>query len=346
MSAIACTDSLALNHTVDRKINEAQHTGVVSALYRGHDIARDVPNVERPRAFGQSAQALCIVGVFQDMPLCHRLTVGQEIRPRCGMRRQPFGVSADRARHPWAHGKPTFRQCNRLIKKTGPFRPAPFFMGGFHQHRRARRANGPPTDHRIKKPHGFAVFRLKEPRRGRKWRCFATIQGGGCATLCIIPNQERAPAQTGALRLNQAQHGLHRHHGVRRRSALSQHTGACINGQRVRGRNHPVLGLRRSSSSLLRLRLRRRVRGRHLPSPGGFWGHCVGCLLSQSDTRQKQEKEQRSDHDRGSFCMRPRQGKDEAQVNENRQQHPKLGPAVRAWTAPPDRADGGHHRRS
>ncbi len=239
------------------------------ALDRGDDLCRDGARVEGIRAaLLHGLQRRGVVRIAQRGADCQRRSVlVVEISPGRRLRVQPAGILGDEVMKPGRHRKAGFRQVDGRVQQFGPVELAVFGVHGLQQARHARRADRAAADDRLEEAERLALRRQEQVGRGRSRRRFAAVEGGDRAGRRVVPDEERAAAQPGRLRLDQAEHGLHGDQRVGGVAAGAQHVQAGLGGDRIGGDDHMSPG----RDGLLRG-----------DSGWGFGRHGIGCLLRQS----------------------------------------------------------------
>jgi hypothetical protein len=110
-------------------------------------------------------------------------------------------------------------------------------MRELEQAKHARRSHRTAAGDRVAQRHRAAVG-LEEPvgpRGGR--RRFPPVVAAQQLLLLVPVQQEGAAADAGGLRLDEAQHHLHRDRRVHRTAAAREHRTACLDRQRMRCRD-------------------------------------------------------------------------------------------------------------
>ena len=284
MRAVTDADGRAFAHLVERQIDLAEHAGVAGCLlHHACDVGGDGAGIEGrcplPR---QAPQRVGVGGVGQRRALGQRGAAGQEIGGGGGEARQPLCIPLHQTGEAGRDGKALLGEVDGVVEERGPGAAAPAAMRRLHQRRCTGRADGAAADDRIEEFERFARVVLEQRRGGRERRGFAAVEGGQRAGCRIVPDQEGAAAEAGALRFHQPQHRLCGDHRIGGRAARRKDRRPCLHRVGVGGGDHPVLCRDRAACLFRRQRLGygRRYGGENALGRG-FRGDRIGALLGR-----------------------------------------------------------------
>lgn len=202
---------------VPGEVGERHQTGGAPARRvrdRVHDIVRDGSRVERVRPFaGDGAEGFRVGRVSHTGPGRFGTAVRvQEIR--AGLRVQPQAgrLGGERRREARADRETVVREGDRRVEERAPGLRAVFVVDEFEQAQHAGDADGAPARPRVRLR--LAAVGVADPAE-RVAVCgggsrLSPVVGVECARRRVVVQQERAAAQSGGLRFDQAQHGLRR----------------------------------------------------------------------------------------------------------------------------------------
>ena len=239
VDAIEAAQRRAFLRLVVREVGERQVDGAARCvLDRAHDRLGDAAAIEAVGALrGDLAQRRGIVRVLDDIAHLQRFAVraeiGREVRER-GQHR----VALDRVDEARTGGESVFGDCDRGREQVGPLQAAVFLVREGEHGDRARHADGAAADDRFDVAERLAVSAQEQIRRHRFRRGLAAVVGFEALLLRGPKHQERAAADAGGLRLDQAHHHLGRDRRVDGAAALAQHLEAGIGREFVRGDDH------------------------------------------------------------------------------------------------------------
>ncbi|SKN29242.1 Uncharacterised protein [Mycobacteroides abscessus subsp. massiliense] len=238
------TNRLTLDNLIVFQIRHTDFAGIIHSTGNGTDnILRLHSLIKRRTAFfRQQAYGTRKFRVFQHRSRCQRLTVRQEIGGGLRITLQGFQILLDGFRHTRRNGKTLFRQSNRFLKQTCPRQFAVTLMDIFQQLRNPRHTDRTAADHCFHKAHRFAVFVQEKFWRCRFRRCFTGIKRCQLFRLIVPIHQKRTAAQSGRLRLGQAQGRLHGDHRIYRAAAAFQYFVTRFGRQRIGRRRHIMFG--------------------------------------------------------------------------------------------------------
>ncbi len=114
-------------------------------------------------------------------------------------------------------------------------------MGFLQKSHRSRRANGTAANDCVQEFKRLTFIIQEELRRSFPWRRLAAVQRRQLAAFCMVINQEGTAAETGTLRFDKAQHGLHRHHRIYGVSARCDHLASRLSRERIGRGDHEAL---------------------------------------------------------------------------------------------------------
>ncbi len=224
------------------QVVDGQHRPGVASDARD-DVLGDRALQQRAGAVGgQGPKRRRVGGVLQDVaslvpPAVGLGEIGLDVR-RAGLWQGELGLRLQ----PRADGETIGGQGLGPGEQGLPGQAAVLFVRQAQHGDGPRRTGGTAAQDGVEEGHRPPVRTKEELRVGRRRSRLAAVVGGQLAGLAVEVEQEAAAAEARTLRLDQAEHGLHRHGRVDGVSAAGEHLAASLRGQGI-GRHHHAVGI-------------------------------------------------------------------------------------------------------
>ena len=237
--AIRSAQRLTLDRLVGCEIGQRQGARPHMAVHARHHLLRQRAVIESLRTVvGDQSHCVGQGRIDRAFALLLGRAVDIEIdRPRRGL----VGERLDDAKpegEARGHRKAIARQGDRRLEQLAPRPLAMFLVRQFEQSNRARNADRYARGDGLAERQRLAVGAEEHGGRRPCRRGLAPVIGGDRLARGVVIEQEPAAPQARRMRLDHAQHHLHRHGGVDCRAAVAQHRQPCLGRQRMGGRHH------------------------------------------------------------------------------------------------------------
>ncbi|MCY1511943.1 hypothetical protein D9M68_463850 [compost metagenome] len=228
------------------------------------DALGDVARVEGVGALrGDGVQRLGVGRVREPGAQRLRRAVGvEEVGRGVGVALQVCRGARDGGRHASADQEAVGRQRDAVAEQVFPGQLAVVLISDVEHAHGAGRADGAAARSGAAGLGCGLVVRVVDPAQvvlgGRRRRRLAPVVRLHLLRRRVVMEHEGTAAQAARLRLDQAEHGLHRHRRIDRAAAGLEHVAAGPRGQRVVRDHHVVLGVHQLvAGHVARRRLRR-----------------------------------------------------------------------------------------
>ncbi len=151
-------------------------------------------------------------------------------------------AAGDQARQARPDQEAVARQALAFVEQRRPGKPAVFTLSQEEHGDGARNARRSAREDGLGERQSRSIGAQEHVRRSAGRRGLAAVVGGDPPAAGVVVDHEGAAPEARALRLDQPQRRLHGHRRVHRRPPGPQHRQARLDGGRIGGGDHDLIG--------------------------------------------------------------------------------------------------------